>query len=244
MTEADWLTGADFAAHLQFVADRLSPRRRRLLAAGFCRAIAPLFDRANLADALAALDRYAEGLLPETDAEKARRRYRELAQESYERFRASVDHQDGRIDGDAFLRAELAWVLAFSFNYYPGGVEEIGTRAVAVAVFEAAGNGLTVADEMSRSAAAAAAHLAMRAVVWDVVGNPFRAGPFPAAWRTDTVVALARQMSATREFGAMPILADALQDAGCDREDVLSHCRDTTNAHVRGCWVLDGVLDL
>jgi hypothetical protein len=45
-----------------------------------------------------------------------------------------------------------------------------------------------------------------------------------------------------REFSAMPILADALQDAGCDDEDVLTHCRDTSLAHVRGCWVVDLVL--
>ena len=45
-----------------------------------------------------------------------------------------------------------------------------------------------------------------------------------------------------REFSAMPILADALQDAGCDNDDVLNHCRDTPAKHLRGCWVLDGVL--
>jgi hypothetical protein len=40
----------------------------------------------------------------------------------------------------------------------------------------------------------------------------------------------------------MPILADALQDAGCDNEDVLNHCRDANAAHVRGCWVVDLLL--
>ena len=40
-------------------------------------------------------------------------------------------------------------------------------------------------------------------------------------------------------FGAMPILADALQDAGCDNDDILNHCRDTSLTHVRGCWVID-----
>jgi hypothetical protein len=41
----------------------------------------------------------------------------------------------------------------------------------------------------------------------------------------------------------MPILADALQDAGCDNEDVLNHCQDASATHVRGCWVVDLVLD-
>ena len=44
-----------------------------------------------------------------------------------------------------------------------------------------------------------------------------------------------------REFGAMPILADALQDAGCDSDDILDHCRGD-GPHVRGCWVVDLVL--
>jgi hypothetical protein len=54
---------------------------------------------------------------------------------------------------------------------------------------------------------------------------------------------LARQIYVSEEFGGMPILADALQDAGCDNDDILSHCRDTSAAHVRGCWVLDLLFD-
>jgi hypothetical protein len=40
----------------------------------------------------------------------------------------------------------------------------------------------------------------------------------------------------------MPILADALQDAGGDSQDILNHCRDPNATHVRGCWVVDSVL--
>jgi hypothetical protein len=40
----------------------------------------------------------------------------------------------------------------------------------------------------------------------------------------------------------MPILADALQDAGCENADILDHCRDAKATHVRGCWVVDLVL--
>jgi hypothetical protein len=77
----------------------------------------------------------------------------------------------------------------------------------------------------------------------DIVGNPLRPFAFDCAWRTDTAVAVARQMYESRDFGAMPILADALQDAGCEDEQVLNHCREP-RAHVRGCWVCDLVLDL
>jgi hypothetical protein len=76
----------------------------------------------------------------------------------------------------------------------------------------------------------------------EIVGNPFRPVTFSPTWRTTTAVQLARQMYEGREFSAMPILADALQDAGCESEDVLTHCRDPQAAHVRGCWVVDLVL--
>ena len=49
-------------------------------------------------------------------------------------------------------------------------------------------------------------------------------------------------MYESREFSAMPILADVLEDAGCDNDDVLAHCRDPQAVHVRGCWVVDLVL--
>lgn len=64
---------------------------------------------------------------------------------------------------------------------------------------------------------------------------------FASDWRTDTVLALARQMDGSGDFGAMPILADALQDAGCGDDNILGHCRGP-GPHVRGCWVVDLVL--
>ncbi len=76
----------------------------------------------------------------------------------------------------------------------------------------------------------------------DIFASPFRPAAFDRVWGTDTVLAMARQMYDSREFSAMPILADALQDAGCDNGDILGHCRDTTVSHVRGCWVVDLVL--
>jgi hypothetical protein len=83
---------------------------------------------------------------------------------------------------------------------------------------------------------------ALCAVVRDVLGNPFCPVKFSPKWRTSTAVALAKEMYKSNDFSAMPILADALQDAGCDSEEVLNHCRDANQPHVRGCWVVDGVL--
>jgi hypothetical protein len=75
----------------------------------------------------------------------------------------------------------------------------------------------------------------------DIFGNPFRPVALSPSWRIDTSLSLARQMYEARDFTAMPILADALQDAGCDNEDILAHCRGSS-PHVRGCWVVDLVL--
>jgi hypothetical protein len=75
----------------------------------------------------------------------------------------------------------------------------------------------------------------------DILGNRFRPVTADPSWLTLTVTALASQMYDSRDFSAMPILADALQDAGCDNADILDHCRGS-GPHVRGCWVLDLVL--
>jgi hypothetical protein len=75
----------------------------------------------------------------------------------------------------------------------------------------------------------------------DIFGNPFRPVTLNPSWLTSDVTALARQMYDSRDFSPMPILADALQDAGCENPDVLNHCR-SDGPHVRGCWVVDLLL--
>jgi hypothetical protein len=74
-----------------------------------------------------------------------------------------------------------------------------------------------------------------------IFGNPFRPVTFEAEWRTTTAVQIAKGMYDSRDFAAMPILADALQDGGCESATILDHCRGG-GPHVRGCWVVDLVL--
>jgi hypothetical protein len=75
----------------------------------------------------------------------------------------------------------------------------------------------------------------------DIFGNPFRPITLNPSWLTPSVLALANGIYSEKVFDRMPILADALQDAGCDNEDILNHCRQPVE-HVRGCWVLDLLL--
>ncbi len=83
---------------------------------------------------------------------------------------------------------------------------------------------------------------AQLATIRDIFGNPFRPVTFDPAWRTTDVMLLARGIYEEKAFDRMPILADALQDAGCDSDALLAHVRDTSAPHVRGCWALDLVL--
>jgi hypothetical protein len=75
----------------------------------------------------------------------------------------------------------------------------------------------------------------------DIFGNPFHAVAINPSWLTSTVLTLAEGIYDERAFDRLPILADALQDAGCENADILNHCR-SAGPHVRGCWVVDLLL--
>jgi len=75
----------------------------------------------------------------------------------------------------------------------------------------------------------------------DIFGNPFRPVTLDPRWLTPDVVEIAKAIYEDRAFDRMPILSDALMDAGCDNEDIINHCRGD-GPHVRGCWVVDLIL--
>lgn len=242
MTEADWLTGTDFAALVRFAADHLSPRRQRLLAVGFCRAAAHLFDYPEMFDALVGIDHYADGMASSGAIERVRQRCRNIAQWSYDEYSAAVD--TGMSHGlRAYVRSELAWAMAFAASS-PLPLDQVGTRIATTIAQHRTGAALLEPVATTEFDVASTEEIArMLLVVREVAGNPFHPVAFSPEWRTSTAITLAQQMYETREFSAMPILADALQDAGCNSEDMLNHCRNTSVPHVRGCWVVDAVLE-
>jgi hypothetical protein len=75
----------------------------------------------------------------------------------------------------------------------------------------------------------------------EIFGNPFRIPEVDPRWRTSDVLGLARAIYDDRAFERMPILADALMDAGCEHEAIIGHCRGDVR-HVRGCWMIDLLL--
>jgi hypothetical protein len=96
--------------------------------------------------------------------------------------------------------------------------------------------------EVHRSAAASLQCQLLR----DIAGNPFRPvliEPAWLTWRDGLVQRLARRIYDERASDLYPILADALEDAGCADSTILDHCRQP-EGHARGCWVISRLLQL
>lgn len=74
-----------------------------------------------------------------------------------------------------------------------------------------------------------------------VAGNPMRPAECDPAWLTADVSELAAHIYEARAFELLPVLSDALIEAGCDDSHILGHCRGG-GPHARGCWVVDLVL--
>jgi hypothetical protein len=235
MIEAEWPNQPDFAPLLRSLDDRLPDRKKRLLAVAFCRLAGDLLNHPVLLEALETAERYADGNASGVDLENCRSRCRELAVREYEVWAGTIEPIARQ------QRSEIAWAAAFATT----------TPLELTAV---CGKTITVGDLLSPTdSAGSLAELALnqwlkreqnqahRARIADVAGDLFEPVAFSDDWRTSTVVAIAQQMYVSRDFSAMPILADALQDAGCDIESVLNHCREP-GTHIRGCWVVDLVL--
>jgi hypothetical protein len=78
-------------------------------------------------------------------------------------------------------------------------------------------------------------------ILCDVLGKHDRLPQIHPHWLTSIVVDLATAIYNDRAFDRLPILADALMDAGCDNEALIAHCR-SKGPHVRGCWLVDLIL--
>ncbi|HWG44995.1 MAG TPA: hypothetical protein VN688_19655 [Gemmataceae bacterium] len=81
-------------------------------------------------------------------------------------------------------------------------------------------------------------------LVRELFGNPFRPeilNPAWLRWHDRCVVKMAQAIYEDRRFDELPILADALEEAGCDNDEILWHCREP-GEHARGCWLVDAIL--
>lgn len=235
MTEQEWLACTDRWPMLNFMGDKASHRKVRLLAVACCRRIWHLLANQRSRRAVEVAESHADSLASD-----------EQLIGSYEDSEGPIyDDPDPSLDFPqqmAFVHATVAAHDSAGNSPYAAAVDTM--QSTEKAVFYADDH--TGADEDEEAAWNGVARTAERAAqissMRDILGPlPFRSVPIDLAWLTFTVTALAQSIYADRAFERLPILADALEDAGCNQQDILSHCRGP-GPHTRGCWVVDLLL--
>ncbi|WP_238602965.1 hypothetical protein [Fimbriiglobus ruber] len=211
MTGEEWLACVDPSAVLEFLKGKTSDRKMRLLAVACCRQVWHLLTDIRNRTAVEMAEVYAEGGI--TDERLLT--YHDKAYWLYESLRG--DEQSA-----ALASRDSAWCFVEK-SLAPGSA------------FFATNNCLLHLAEIPRQSSVCLN------LLQDVFRNPFRPITLNPFWQTSTVLSLAQGIYEDRAFDRMPILSDALQDTGCDNEDILTHCRGS-GPHVRGCWVVDLVL--
>lgn len=212
LTESGWFADVDPQRLLLLLRDRISERKLRLFAIACCRRNWHLFPEALSRRAIEAAEcHYGEGGTRE-----------EMVMAYFAAWRRE------RV---ARGRQGRAWVAIVIAN----------PNATVEDIVEA-----TLRARKTRPASVAAEERqAQAALLRDILGNPCRpASAVRSAWLTwndSTIPKLARSIYRERAFDRLPILADALEEAGCEDAEVLAHCR-LPGEHVPGCWVVDKLL--
>jgi len=217
MNEEEWLVASDSTSMLRHLGNRGSKRKRRLFGCACCRRIWHWILEGRCRWAVEVAERYADGDADDLEVGKAMvsagEGMRALTDDpSWAAFYTLPSTRDGRVD---LFDTENAITVASHASMAAGTVG--GSEYVAEAIQQVL-------------------------LVREIFGNPFRPVSVDPLWRTSTVMQLATGIYNDRAFDRMPILADALQDAGCDSDDILNHLRDANATHVRGCWALDLIL--
>lgn len=235
MTEAEWLTCTTPTEMFAVLGERLTERTCRLFGCCCCQGIRSLLTDERSQRALEVAERFADGNADKDELEEARRNARAAI-----RYVAGLSYPSSYDRRVAKRSAEAAAELVGK------SVRKVVvsiSNAVLEASSEAAGQegSRSGAYAMFRSTKLQTDRAWHSQLIREIFGNPFRPVTLEPSWLTSTVVSLARQIYESRDFSAMPILADALQDAGCDNENILNHCRGGSG-HVRGCFVVDLLL--
>ena len=237
MTETEWLACNDPKVMLSFLRctrrrGRPSGRKLRLFVCACCRRISSLLTDERSRQAVAVAEMYVDGLASEETLWAAEKE----AAVAYAALRALPDPA-------AYCAAAPA-VEAVRAKYKPGYdccvyAADVATMAPAVQA-TAAPKGYMY-DAVVQSAERGVQAGLLRCIC----GNPFSPrSPLPRAvlvWNGEMVCRLAQVIYDERAFDRLPILADALEDAGCENADILNHCRHP-GEHMRGCWVVDLLL--
>lgn len=223
MTEAEWLVCKDASEMLPLQRRKSNSRKLRLFASNCVRCVWELLSPGQFREAVEVAERFAD------DAKMEKRRAA-LRSRCMRHLNTPFSNTNPWVKPEVST-ASLAATTCLVPEAYQAALESSWYAALAGARTQSAKGRIWMRARAEQA-------ILLRDIFW----VPFQKPKCNKKWRTDTVVTLARTMYASRDFSAMPILADALQDAGCDSDDVLEHCRGP-GPHVRGCWVVDAVLD-
>jgi hypothetical protein len=215
---------------LAFVLGRASTRKLRLFACASARQLWEFFRDERSRKSIEVSERFADGLAAEMERQQA-----------WEAADAA------REDAPWFATRQAvaaAWAavqdISAGAGRIIGDVTRVFARQAALEASRQSSRRVAGAHEQ----ATRAARLKLCELAREVFGNPFRdPALLAAALGTDSgaVERIARVIYTEGTFEVMPILADALEDAGCQDEEILAHCREERE-HVRGCWALDAIL--
>jgi hypothetical protein len=248
MTEAEWIARAtpDGMFAVLHQAERVGDRKLRLYAiacARRCLSSLVQQDHATASAALKVAERFADGDAEVSALWAVGRSISDIESKWNEQAEGDIESVS---TADIFFHAARCVGQAVSADVYDMPysyrISQVEGHALNSAGFaEARSRAGEESGAQCWRRAADGERKAFADLIRDIFGNPFRPVTFDPAWRTSTAVATARSMYDSRDFSRMPLLADALQDAGCEQPDILEHCRCATQ-HVRGCWVVDLVL--
>ena len=205
----------------------LSPRKRRLFLAACCRRMERLTDSALVLEAVELAEGYADGDVKQSTIERLNRRILSSSIEEECTF-PLLSRGNGR-DGPSL---EVLHALLQLTHPTLDAVRGEATDEVQGAM--ARGGRWQESDEREHQLT----------ILTDIAGPPGRNAVFDPSWRSDNVMLMATQAYEQRDYSVLPILADALQDAGCADDELLAHLRDESITHTRGCWALDLILEL
>jgi hypothetical protein len=232
MTEREWVGATRPLPMETFLREsNASPRKRLLIGPACCRTVWGLLTdpRSRAAVAL------AEELVDEPLGSGRGRPTCVAASEAWRSFGPHARH------GSAAGAAYLALALCLRWHRRDRWENNVGDVMLKVRDAEDDYRGGWGRYVLPDDPAFRPQHPRQADLVRDIFGNPFRPVSLDPSWLTSTVRTLAEGIYAERAFDRLPILADALQDAGCADPDMLDHCRGS-GSHVRGCWVVDLVL--
>jgi hypothetical protein len=241
---------------LYFLRDKVSERKLRLLAVACCYRVLHLMTDIRSRRAVEMTERFADGIVSAEEwiacSEKAHHAYRVLEQH------ANTLKAEQKFIADCGAEAAChAACAAYYVGYYPYQTFDIvgNPMTVASAVTNAVRYEEGIKQGIKLMSPGEESNGIMRAVwkaelanhvplIHCIFGNPFRSISINHAWLTwhdGTVSKMAQSIYAERVFASLPILADALEEAGCTDASILNHCRGP-GPHVRGCWVIDFLL--